>query len=414
MAIQTIERNDLFGRIGKNVGEGLSEQLPKEMDRNRLAAGLQKLSQEKDLSPFQRFAGLASLPGATPQIIQSGSDFLRQQSYLDAVEKQYQNQKTDADKSKSVIPSRYENNQSPKGSLPTLATPEATAESYKTYIPPTEQEERKDAAENFRNNPERYNNNFDEALLERKAITQRNQEIQKAYQNQETIAVNKEEKVKAALDNEASRLGIVPRGEGANFDPKMFQKFESKVLNSMLPKKEGGEGLTQEQAIKKYSGELDESFRKYQDLKSLSPWSPIDFNRRLSSIQKSFEKSGDKQVLFDTLISDYNVSPLYAAHKTYPIKKGDVPTLEKTGKKVAGVLLPPMGEQTFAALKNEMGKTNSPLSIAYDLEKQGQDPRRFIQYLIDNNDDLEVWQNDQLSKNINMFDLKDRWLEAWE
>lgn len=409
---QYIQNADIFGRIGSGIGQGISESLPKEIERGRLAEGLQQLSKEKDLTPFERFGRLASLPGSTPQIQQTGGELLRQQSYLDAVKNQYEDQKKNRDL--KGTPNKDEFTKPLKGDIPTLSTPEATAESYKTYIPPTEQEERQDAFENFNRNPARYNYDFNEALNERKAITSRNQEIQKAYQGQETVAVNKEEKVKTALDNEASRLGIIPRGEGVNFDPKLFQKFESKVLNSMLSKKDGGEGLTQEQAIKKYSGELDTQFRKYQDLKSLSPWSPVDFNRRLNSIEKAFKTPEEKQVVFDTLISDYNVSPMYAAHKTYPIDKGSLPELEKTGKKIAGVLLPSIGEPTYAKLKNQMGKTNSPLSIAYELERQGQDPRRFIKYLIDNNQDLEVWQNDQLSKNINMFDLKDRWLEAWE
>jgi hypothetical protein len=74
MAFQTIERADPFGRIGKAFGEGLSEQIPKEMEHQRLSSGLQKLADLADqgnLSPAQFLAGAAGTYGATPQIIES-------------------------------------------------------------------------------------------------------------------------------------------------------------------------------------------------------------------------------------------------------------------------------------------------------------------------------------------------------
>jgi len=80
MAIQTIERGDLFGKIGKSFGEGLSTQIPKEIERKRLSEGLQKLSQEDNLTPFERFSKLSAIPGITPQMIQSGSELLKQQA----------------------------------------------------------------------------------------------------------------------------------------------------------------------------------------------------------------------------------------------------------------------------------------------------------------------------------------------
>jgi hypothetical protein len=69
---------------------------------------------------------------------------------------------------------------------------------------------------------------------------------------------------------------------------------------------------------------------------------------------------------------------------------------------------------TYEKLKKEMGKSNSPLSIAYELQQKNQDPRGWLDYLNNHRDDLEVWQADQLTKNINAVDLKDIWLRAWE
>lgn len=409
---QKISQGNIFGRIGSGIGQGLAEQLPKEIERGRLASGLQELGKQQGLTPFQQFSGLASLPGTTPQIIQSGGDILRQQAYLDAVKNQYQGQGGPKG-GQGYTPTKQDVNVTVKGEMPTLADPESTSQSYKSYIPPTEQEERKDAFENFNANPARYNYDFDKALNERKAITSRNQEIQSAYQNQEKTAVDKEEKVKTALDNEIKKLGL------SHLPPKSKQKFEEKILNAVLSKKDGGEGLTQEQAIKKYSEQLRQADRDYADLGSLSSWSPRDFNRRTNAMQKNFSSRGEQQMMMDQLIADYNVSPTYAAHKAYPIQKGDMPTLNKLETKVgtptrSGVSVPVINQNTYANLKKEMGKKNSPLSVAYELQNIGEDPRPWLNYLDTHRDDLEVWQADQLKKNVNILDLKDRWLNAWE
>lgn len=418
-----VKQGDIFGRIGSGFGQGLAEQLPKEVERNRLSSGLKQLGQQKNLSPFQQFSQLASIPGVSekPQLLQTGGELLRQQAYLNALKNQYEGQQGPKTSQQRYTPTPEELEQTRKGEIPTLSTPEATAESYKTFIPPSEQQERKDAFENFNANPDRYNYDFNKALDERKAITSRNQEIQKAYQTQEATAVNKEEKLKGAFDKEASRLGIIPIGDNANFDPKLYQMFEEKLLNSILPKNEGGEGLTQEQATKKYSDQLWKAYENYADLDTLSSWSPKEFNRRVNAIQKNLEPLGQnaQKVIMDRLIADHQVSPLYAAHKAYPISKVEMPTINKLGIKIGnpvlgGISLPKLNDATYSQLKKEMGKKNSPLSVAYELQQKSQDPRGWLNYLDNHRDDLEVWQSNQLDKNLNVFDLKDIWLRAWE
>ncbi len=188
-------------------------------------------------------------------------------------------------------------------------------------------------------------------------------------------------------------------------------------MNSILSKDEGGEGLTQEEAIKTVSKEMDQSNRDFLKLGTLSTWSPLDFNRRSNALQKDFESRGEQQMMMDQLIADQQVSPLYAAHKAYPIK--DVPTLNKLGIKSGtpstfGISYPKLNNITYEKLKNEMGKENSPLSIAYEIQEKGQDPRGWLDYLNNHRDNLEVWQADQLSNNLNVIDLKDKWLRAWE
>lgn len=73
---------NVFGRIGKGLGQGLSEQLPKEVERTRLASGLKKLSEKsktEKLSPLDIFTEAAGLPGITPQHLYTMAPILNQQ-----------------------------------------------------------------------------------------------------------------------------------------------------------------------------------------------------------------------------------------------------------------------------------------------------------------------------------------------
>lgn len=87
MVQELTTKPSLFGRLGQGLARGIVDVVPKELERRRLASGLQSLEQEKGLSPFQQFSRLAAIPGITPQMIQSGSDLLRQQGLRNAYAK---------------------------------------------------------------------------------------------------------------------------------------------------------------------------------------------------------------------------------------------------------------------------------------------------------------------------------------
>lgn len=76
-----ISQPSIFGRVGTGFGQGLAEQLPKEIERERLASGLRNLSAKKDLSPVEQFTEFLSIPGAAekPQVVQTMGELLRNQ-----------------------------------------------------------------------------------------------------------------------------------------------------------------------------------------------------------------------------------------------------------------------------------------------------------------------------------------------
>lgn len=85
--VQYIKNANIFGRIGENLGKGLAEQLPKSVERGRLSSALKDIGERKDQTPFQQFTALASQASDYPQIVQSGSELLRQQAQGNAYRK---------------------------------------------------------------------------------------------------------------------------------------------------------------------------------------------------------------------------------------------------------------------------------------------------------------------------------------
>ena len=67
---QVIESNDIFGKIGRGFGQGLGEQIPKEMQHKRLSEGLQKLGEQTNLDPMQFFTKALSTYGLPTQALE--------------------------------------------------------------------------------------------------------------------------------------------------------------------------------------------------------------------------------------------------------------------------------------------------------------------------------------------------------
>jgi hypothetical protein len=79
---QKIQQANIWGRLGTGLGQGLAEQLPKEIERGRLAEGLKRFSdQSGNRSPLENIAEYASIPGAlnNPQLTQTVGELAKHQ-----------------------------------------------------------------------------------------------------------------------------------------------------------------------------------------------------------------------------------------------------------------------------------------------------------------------------------------------
>ena len=78
---QKIKQADIFGRVGTSIGKSLAEEIPKEVDRYRLASGLSQFERDaENLNPMQQVARLAAIPGMTPGYLQSFADLAKMQN----------------------------------------------------------------------------------------------------------------------------------------------------------------------------------------------------------------------------------------------------------------------------------------------------------------------------------------------
>lgn len=84
--VQKIKQANIWGRVGSGLAQGMGLQIPKEMEQYRLAQGIKNLeNQTEDLTPIEQYGRYASVPGITPQMLQSFGDLLKTQNQGNAI-----------------------------------------------------------------------------------------------------------------------------------------------------------------------------------------------------------------------------------------------------------------------------------------------------------------------------------------
>ena len=416
-----VKQPNIFGRIGTGIGKGLAESLPKEMERGRLSAGLQQFEKDSgNLNPLQQYTRLAAIPGITPQMIQALPEVLKQQNQSKALIEQ-----ANTSNKPPPFPSQgtTQGNQ-PSAGLTTRPGLEATR---KGYIPPTYQQTLQRAGQLYNENPQLYSNDPQKAIAAAQQEAQQEQNINTAHQNQRQGEQNIQNAVQGNLQTQGGLLN-------ANVPGNVYSDIEQRAVRSVLPKEEGGEGLTDQEAKIKYGNELDEVSRQYQAMKTIaSPGEalkpPSEVRRGIKSLREDFKKRNDLRNFADTLISVNKLSPPIAYNQAYPVS--EIPELSKLLNKFPDVNTKTDFKRGFPETKasdynsdailkqltpklaENMGKEGSPLSISQELYTKGYDPSYFMDYLKDNRDKLELTsrQADELTKTRNFLPtLDDIWL----
>lgn len=397
-----------WARAGEGFGKGLAEQLPQEMSRGRLAKGLQNFAEtSKGKSPMEQFAQLAGIPGITPQMMQTFGDIARSQAQAGAAGAAF------PEDTERAPPSPYEE-MAPKGmstsETPSVTTQQPIEETLNPYIPMTQQEKYKRAADVYNNNPALFKHEFENALNfveqeDAKAHT-RSQEIQSKRQKEQDVL----NKVKADLQEKFDRLGAkeyVPTN--------VYEELENKAIEAV---KSGR--MTEHQAGKEFGKELERIDRDYASLDGLGNWffsfgNPKNTQGNINALRENFAKRGDLRNFADSLIAKNGLSPEMAYSQAYPVQNDanvmgalrDVKPIYKFKAKEAET------SKIVEKIAKRMGKNSSPLAIGMYLRRKGYDPSVFYEYLNNNRDELGLTevQVNQLGKPQPHFPNKnDLWL----
>lgn len=398
----SIAQPNIFGRIGSGIGKGLAESLPKEIERGRLASGLQQLSQQKGLSPFQQFAGLVSTPGATPQIVESGTNLLRQQAIIDSTNRN--NDALASSEPYNVFSGRNEG-------TPSATTTESTDAALNPYIPPSGPEQETMARRLMAAEPQVYPNieSARQAVASQVAGNQQQSNAKLGKRELEESVQNASEK---KLRDELATVG-------ANIPGTLLSRLQQKAVDDVTNKR-----LSPDQAKVKYGKIADDYSRNFANIRSwgglgLVATSPSELLPAISQLQKDAKKGNFQKEAADSMIGENLVTPQFAYASMYPVS--DIPKLNdelnslpeiKKNKGQSGFI--PYSK--FESLSDAMGLTGSPLSVAYELEKKGYDPRYWKKYLSDSEHlNLSDYQRDELKKpQPGYFGLlNDWWLKAF-
>lgn len=386
---------NIFGRIGKGLGQGLSEQLPKEIERRRLSSGLKQLEKEGgNLDPLQYFSRAVTLPGITPQMVESLGQLARQRMQAQALKDFGSSESSGSAFPQNMLsPGSDSGNENVAPSITTRPPIEAT---LRPFIPRTPEEKMKAAAENYERNPGFFKHDANAALDYEEQRDQTEINRSAALQQQRQNEQNVQSTIQKSLAGQNQLLkAAVPS--------QVYSRVEDKAINAVKSIQDGGEGLTEQQAIKKYGDLLDEASRDYSSVRSLGNFGMRtkgagETKRVLNGLQKQFSKRGEQEEFAKELIGQNGLSPAVAFRLAYPVS--DVPGLNKYINSLPSLI--PTGKKPLVSLKERqkktseilpklvdlMGKKGGPLAVAEELADRGYDPDVFLNYLIENRDNL--------------------------
>lgn len=395
MAAQKIQQANIFGRIGTGFGRGLAEQIPKEVERNRLSSGLEELGKQQGLTPFQQYTGLVRAAHEYPAVVQGGADLLRQQAIIDSIDKNR--------------PTRYEPNKptgqpSPEASpkFPSPTTTESTRARLNPYIPPKAEEREDMALDLYRDEPLKYPT-LDEARS--KVDRDVNADLQRSG----------EEIKKGELERNVGEIGAQKvrnqiAQSGADIPPTLLTKLQNEAVGEITSGR-----LSEDEAMKDAAKRATEISKNFSNLHALGGLGAAVNNKQsifnaLKNFQQEAKKEGYQQQGADQLVTELNVTPQYAYAQMYPVKDNaklndlikslpDIKSRTMTRPLIMGTVneLPGYAEKETKKILNQlseaMGFHGSPLSIAHELEKKGYDSETWKEHLLKNKQDLNLTQD---------------------
>lgn len=390
MGIQVIpQQGNIFGRIGKGIGEGLSKQIPQEVDRYRLSQGLNQLGQQKNQTPFQQASQALQIPGITPEMVNTLIPLLQQQNaQQDFLRNQSQQQQTGVQNQAQAAPQPTQNIAQPRGAekqeLKTILTPESSALLQETVEPPSNDAINELAQNYLVTQPNRFRGDIDKARAQ--AESDLNRPFTKKLAEQQT-ALN-QQGLKDKFDNDFDKyLSSVIQKEGmgkfSDIPGDMIQQSLAQAENDFASKK-----LSKEEAIRKYGNDLLDFAKSKQNLKTMGAkdWWDTSYKenlRALDNIRDQFKKHGRIEELQNLMESQLHLSPLNAAYLARPIKDNKqlnnwVAKQPKYKGSYHGGIVAPIDDKIIQDAVSNMNKEDSVLALSKAMQPKGYEPKEFL------------------------------------
>lgn len=410
---------NIWGKIGKSLGEGLAEQIPKEAAHQRLSQGLEKFQQESQgKTPFQQAIDLYKVKGVTPEMGYTLTPLLRQQQGKEANVNYAKNlkggksgNKSDQGKGNNPEGEPSPGMQGPKGKGKKSITPLNVEQALRTENPPPTQADIQTlAAEIYEGNKDLFQTQQE---YENEASKRLTSEYNAREATRKQAGINEAEKADIEKQFD-TRLGKVGVDLGAGFG-----EYRSKMLNEAFDEVAAG-NKTKLDAVndaEKKARSVAEDLTRVQAMgKEYFP----DAKGHLSAIKemnKKFEELGESKLFGQTIQAELGITPSYQKFLTNPYSKemkGYLDTVKTNPDIYSGQSVDKntfkskrkVSDQEIAAnIAKNLGEKDSILASLLNLTQKGYDANKILSEVKKLNDanklSLTQLQADELKENPN-------------
>jgi len=393
--VQIIEQSgNIAGRIGKGFAQGLSDQLPKEIERGRLSSGLEKIANQSNLTPLQQ----------SSHLLKSGFSPEQLSQYLPLLQKAQQTQAylQNADRGSNEQRQPQINIENVEAPTVTRQAGQLSSQDQSKLRRGFSQEE----GEIPLNQQVRGSN-----YLQRMDDKQKEQETAKLIRQgrfldpeQARAYVDRQDNERLQGDKEFKGRQDLVENEFNNILQKKLQKspegtfidlsgeLQEKLLNKA--KSEVALGANPNQVASKYSQEAFRLAQAHQNLRKTGSanWfqlSPSNALKQLQEQRKAYEKVGGLEEFANEVQSTQDLSKHYARNLAYPLTKEVNNLIANTKGRPGGRGIG--SREKELKLAEEIGKNINPddsiFSIGLQLHRKGLDDETVLDYIRDNYSD---------------------------
>lgn len=354
----------LATNLGAGFGRGLAEQVPKEIERTRLASGLEKLAGSTEQNPLRQLASLYNIPGITPQIASQAQEYLRQQAIINEANRANQPVK--------------------EGEIPSAAQPSAIPATAKEIRPPqrlqsTPEAIRQGGLQYIARFPQRYRNIEEAENRYRQDVA--NQEKQIAHVDNRFTEVGDELLQKFGPERYTNVLGELQR--------EFKKRAEDAVLSGQMSETEAADHYTK-QMLDFAKARDKQQTQGPERFKALFAGTP---QKELKAAQKAYQEADLPEAFVNDLVTYQKLSLPVASEFAFPLDPEEKKYFKdlKVSKGVFGNT-----QKVYEEVLNRLSPKDSLQNFALQLSKKGYSPQQFLEYALNSEKKFTPFQTREL------------------